>query len=325
MKKHIEKLKSVLENVSVSDDQKQTIIDFLEELRSTIENESAEKHKATIASLESKIADLSNGDGKTYTIEEGEKALELARADWMEQAEKAFVLAKTDWMEDAEAAFTVAREEWKQHYAESFQAALEEVYDSVAEKAKQDFSESEQYRALQAVIGAVAPIADHSEEASGLRAEIETLRAEKAAILEQKESLALKEVKDFLLEGFEGEEREIIGEFIEAAKSEDETYERFHAAVALVDKMKTKTVAPVVATVEDAGSPASDLVAGTADDDLVIDSEPVLEGAETIFSSEGTDRTPSSPETANPHVDRLQQMAMKRLGWSKPAKKAAVA
>lgn len=232
----MEKLKELtkaFDNIEVSEEQENAIREFFSLFEENVKEKVEAEFEQKIEALNEEIEKAKNGSGAS--TEDAEKALEVLRED----AEKAFELFKAD----AEQAANLMLEDVKEEHAKQLAEALDKLYEDVEVRATEDFKSSKEFAALVNVIKAVRPVVA-TDDNKALLEEIEKLRAENEALKSDNGDLSKKDIISGLVEGFSEEHKKTMIEFMEAAKTEEEIYERFNAIASIIEGETSAEGAP---------------------------------------------------------------------------------
>lgn len=240
----LEKLKNIFADIKITEEQVEALDEFFEDykehLRSEIKEEilmeQEEDKELTPNNTESFIS-LEEHEAKIKELKQNaEKAFALFEAD----AEKAFALFESDaekafdfFEADAEKAFDLGVKDIQELYSEKTINAIDDLYETIEEKVKNEFLESNEYKAFETIKNTIAPhVLSEEKLAKGYKELLE-----KYQILQEESKVSeRKQIIDSLIEDFPAKEAKIIKEFIESAKDTDEIYERFSTVVALLEE-----------------------------------------------------------------------------------------
>lgn len=223
-----------LKDVQLSDEQVAALDHFFTEHTKNIRSEIESDFESEMEALKAEIEELKSnpiveGNENIVKKEDADKALELFKED----AAKAFELFK----EDAAKAFELYKADLKQEYSENMVEALQKLYTEMMDRVKEDFKQTEEYKAFEKFVSIAKPLV--MKEKESLFEELETLKAEKERIEQEKKELTKENVIATLLESFPKEHVEEARAFLETANSEEEIYERFEIFGKTVEKIKT--------------------------------------------------------------------------------------
>ena len=277
--KSLTKLKNVLGEIEITEEQQSALNEFFEELSSSIEERVSSEYESELSLKDDEIEELKNrgevvSEGM-ISIDEAEAAFELFKEDserafskfetdaenafelfkedaegafnkLKEDSETAFTLFESDaekafdlFMEEAETAGELMSEDLKNIYAEKSMKAIEELYESIEGEVKSAFLESEEYRALMDIKRIATPFV-LEESDDELAKKIVSLSTEKETLFEEVESLKKKEIVASLVSDFPYEEAQKIQAFIEKGKDENEIYERFSEIIEILEAKESK-------------------------------------------------------------------------------------
>jgi hypothetical protein len=224
-------ISEVLKNIELNEEQQKALDTFFAEYAESIKTSTETTLRESITE-ELKTAQAENliskeDAEKTFEMfkEDAEKAFELFKAD----AEKAFEL----FNEDATKAADLMLKDAQNEYTENMTRALQDIYESIETRVKSDFCESNEFKALEAVKAAVAPVM-MNEDYNKVMEELEALKAEKNAIVEEKEELTKEKVIETLIKDLPEQYVETVRKFVSNAKNEDEIYERWNSIVEML-------------------------------------------------------------------------------------------
>jgi len=219
----------VLQDIELSDDHVKALDEFFEGHTQQIREQVTEELREEITEEVKSEVEITREDAeRAFELFEAdcEKAFELFEKD----AEKAFELFESD----AEKAFELGIEDVQKEYTENMTKALQDIYEDIEERAKSDVMESKEFKALEQVRKAIAPIV-LTEDQKELLDEIEKVRAEKEALAEEKQVIERAKIIDTLMADFPEKYEEAVRKFIESAKTEDEIYERFNTMCEMIE------------------------------------------------------------------------------------------
>lgn len=272
--KSLEKLKAVFDDISITAEQQTALDEFFEEFYENVKSNVKEEVEQEF----SENVD-SESDSEMISKDEALEALRLQREEFLEDAEKAFSRATDD-----------LRNEIADEYSEKFAKALEEMYETIYEKVQTDFVKSEEGVALETVKKVVQPlIVNESNE--HLITKIQSLESALQEVNEEKQELSRKELINNLISDIDESDKEMVVEFIEAAKTEDEIYERFNSVMSLIEKQKkTSNV-----TNEDVELVNEDETEVTSNDET-----------ETVFESVTVDNVTPIANKKNPRLNKVE-------------------
>ena len=223
------KVKELLEGANLSDEQIKALDTFFatytEEVRDKVKEELS--GKAFNESGEEMIPKSVAEEAFKKFQDDAKTAFNLFKED----SEKAFDLFK----EDAHKAFQLYSEDLQEEYSENMIKGLQELYQDVEERVKRDFMESKDASILEQIKKLLVPLVA-SEEQQALLEEIEKLRSEKNEILEETKDLTRENIINTLVQDFPQEYVEDVKEYLEAAKNDDDIYERFSFICEMIDK-----------------------------------------------------------------------------------------
>ena len=277
--KSLTKLKNVLGEIEITEEQQSALNEFFEELSSSIEERVSSEYESELSLKDDEIEELKNREEVVsegmISIDEAEAAFELFKEDserafskfetdaenafelfkedaegafnkLKEDSETAFTLFESDaekafdlFMEEAETAGELMSEDLKNIYAEKSMKAIEELYESIEGEVKSAFLESEEYRALMDIKRIATPFV-LEESDDELAKKIVSLSTEKETLFEEVESLKKKEIVASLVSDFPYEEAQKIQAFIEKGKDENEIYERFSEIIEILEAKESK-------------------------------------------------------------------------------------
>lgn len=217
MKEIIEKLKVALGDIEITEEATVALKDFFEEHTKNIQATASaelEKYKADCEAA----FDLFEADC--------EKAFDLFEAD----CESAFGLFEAD----CEKAFDLFESDTQEEFTKNMASAIEEIYNDVAEKAKEEFLESDEFKVLNKIKNIIIPMVE-SESSSLLRERIEELESELGSINEEKVKLEKDKLIDTLIEDLPKKYAGIIRPFIEKADSHQGIYDRYDTILEMLE------------------------------------------------------------------------------------------
>lgn len=229
----ISKIAGILESIELSDAQVVALDGFFEEYTKNI----VDKTKKGLANeIKAQITEEVNKN-IPKDVKQAEKAFDLFENDTRKafelfegDAEKAFDLFE----KDAEKAFELYKEDLQKEYTERMRKALLDIYEDIEGRVKKDLVESNEFKALDSIKKAVAPIM-LSEEQKSIIKQAEAIKAERQAVTEEKAEMEKEKVIKTLIEDFPKEYAVAVEKFINQAKNVDEVYERFNTMVEMID------------------------------------------------------------------------------------------
>ncbi len=223
------KISEILKDIELTDEQVKALDEFFENFTNEIRESAADELRETIKEEVMEEVDVN--------IDDAEAAFNLFKSD----CEKAFDSFEEDcevafemFESDAEKAFDLGMNDAKKLYTENMTRALQDVYDDIEERVKADIVESQEFKAIEQIKNAVAPLI-LTEDQKAIKDELEELKAEKQIIEEEKEELNREKIIETLMKDFPEQYEETVRKFIDRAKNEDEIYERFKTVVEMID------------------------------------------------------------------------------------------
>jgi hypothetical protein len=224
MIKSLEKIKKVLSDVEINEEQKLALDEFLAELTESIREKISNEYEEQIAQLES----VAQEKGEEWVrIEEAESAYELA----MQDAEEAFNLA----MKDSERAFSLVQEDLEQEYTEGMTKAMESLYESLYEKAHADVMASPQFESLNKIKEILAPTILQEAQENTLVKRVKELESQLESISKEKEQIERDSIIESLVSELPKKEQKIVRSYIDEAKTIEELYERYNLVISILE------------------------------------------------------------------------------------------
>lgn len=221
--KSLEKLKKVLSDVEINEEQKLALDEFLAELSESIREKVSKEYEDKISQYES----AASSNEEMISIEEAEAAYALA----MKDAEAAFNLA----MEDSQRAFTLVQEDLEQEYTEGMTTAMESLYESLYEKAHTDVLASPQFESLNKIKEILAPIILQEAQENTLVKRVKELETQLESISKEKEQIERESIIESLISELPKKEQKIVKSYIEEAKSIEDIYERYNLVISILE------------------------------------------------------------------------------------------
>jgi hypothetical protein len=216
--KSLERLKTVLSDVEINEDQKAALDAFLIELSETLAQKAEAKYQGQIKDLELQL------ESKGTTIDPKEYIS-------ISEAEAAFNLA----MQDAEKAFYMVQEDVIAESSEIMSKTIEDIYEDLKIKAQEEAIKSPQFEALNKIKEILTPSIISEASSDSLAKKVKELESQLTSIAEEKEVLEREKIIESLVSELPKKEAKIVRNYIEEAKSIDDVYERFNLALALLE------------------------------------------------------------------------------------------
>ncbi len=237
--KSLEKIKSVLSDLEITEEQKTALDEFFAELHESLQEKVRAEYAEEIELLQESLAEAESGPREGYiSIEDAEKAFNLGMRD----AEKAFELAMEDaerafdlGMGDAELAFEAVQKDLIKEHSETMATAMEDLYESLLEKAKEQLYESTEFVNIQKVKALLAPSILEESNSVTLLSKVQKLQAQLEEVKTQKEAVERESIIESLIEELPSNEAKIVKKYISEATSIDEVYERYNLALSLFE------------------------------------------------------------------------------------------
>ena len=237
--KSLEKIKSVLSDIEITEEQKTALDEFFAELHESLQEKVRAEYAEEIELLQESLAEASVGPREGYiSIEDAEKAFDLGMRD----AERAFELAMEDaesafdlGMGDAELAFEAVQKDLIKEHSETMATAMEDLYESLLEKAKEQLYESAEFVNIQKVKALLAPSILEESNSVTLLSKVQKLQAQLEEVQSQKEAVERESIIESLIEELPSNEAKIVKKYISEALSIDEVYERYNLALSLFE------------------------------------------------------------------------------------------
>lgn len=226
--KSLERLKTVLSDVEINEDQKAALDAFLIELSETLAKKAESKYQEEISELkvqlESKATEV---DPQEYiAISIAEAAFDLATQD----AKKAFEMVQEDIITES---------------SEIMSKTIEDIYEDLKIKAHEEAIKSPQFESLNKIKEILAPSIISESSSESLAKKVKDLENKLTSIEEEKEVLEREKIIESLVNELPKKEAKIVKSYIEEAKSIEDVYERFNLAIALLEaKEDTTTTTP---------------------------------------------------------------------------------
>lgn len=208
--KSLEKLKKVLSDVEINEEQKIALDEFFAELSESIREKVSKEYEDKIEQFESEGAD------GFIRIEDAEAAFNLG-------------------MKDAEAAFNLVQEDLESEYTEGMTNAMESLYESLFEKARVDVLASPQFESLNKIKEILAPIILQEAQENVLVKKIKELETQLESISKEKEEIERESIIESLISELPKKEQKIVKSHIEEAKSIEELYERYNLVISILE------------------------------------------------------------------------------------------
>jgi hypothetical protein len=197
-KKTLEKFKSVLANISISEEHKNVLNEFFSEFSETLKEKiKAQTYEEVKAELVAEGVSSINEDDITAKVDE----------------------AKATWEEEKEREISELKEVLENSFAEELTVALEELYDTIEEKVRMDFSKSKEFAVLEQIKDSVLEIVEESD-VKKLADEIKQLKSEANTLKEFVNESTIKEVIDELVSDFSSKNQKILKTFLEDCSTE---------------------------------------------------------------------------------------------------------
>lgn len=244
--KSLEKIKNVLSDVEITEEQQLALDEFFAELYENLQEKIKEEYQEEIELLQESLESSDEGREGWIRVEEAEKAFNLAMQDAesafdlaMGDAEKAFDLA----MQDAETAFENVQIDLIKEHSETMTYAMEDLYESLLEKAKEQLYESPEFENIQKIKAILAPSILEESNSVTLLSKVQKLEKQIEHIKEEKEQIELKNVVESLVEELPPREAKVVKKYISEATTVEEVYDRYNLAVSLLEaKDETESV-----------------------------------------------------------------------------------
>jgi len=213
-KKTLENFKSVLANIPITEDQKNTLNEFFTEF--------SEKLKEKLKTQTYEELKIEFEDKGTITLNEDEI---VAKVDE----------AKAVWEEEKEKEIADLKEVLTNSFAEELSHSLEELYDTIEEKVKIDMSQSKEYAVLDKIKESIMEIVEETD-IKKLADEIKRLKAEANTLQEFVNESTKKEVIEDLISDFSSKNQKILKSFLEDCSTEEEIYKTFSKVVEVLQE-----------------------------------------------------------------------------------------
>ena len=248
--KSLEKIKKVLSDVEITEEQQEALDEFFAELHESLEEKIRADYEDEIELLQESFEDSNDRDG-WVRVEEAERAFDLAMADaeaafdlGMADAEAAFDLA----MEHAEQAFNLVQKDLIQEHSEVMTEAMEELYEELLEKAKEQLYESSEFENVRKIKEILAPSILEESNSVTLLSKVQKLQAQLEEVKKEKERVELSNVVESLVEELPQREAKVVRKYISEATNVDEVYERYNLAISLLEAKEEEESVPTKST-----------------------------------------------------------------------------
>lgn len=248
--KSLEKIKKVLSDVEITEEQQEALDEFFAELHESLEEKIRADYEDEIELLQESFEDSNDRDG-WVRVEEAERAFDLAMADaeaafdlGMADAERAFDLA----MEHAEQAFNLVQKDLIQEHSEVMTEAMEELYEELLEKAKEQLYESSEFENVRKIKEILAPSILEESNSVTLLSKVQKLQAQLEEVKKEKERVELSNVVESLVEELPQREAKVVRKYISEATDVDEVYERYNLAISLLEAKEEDEFVPTKST-----------------------------------------------------------------------------
>lgn len=248
--KSLEKIKKVLSDVEITEEQQEALDEFFAELHESLEEKIRADYEDEIELLQESFEDSNDRDG-WVRVEEAERAFDLAMADaeaafdlGMADAERAFDLA----MEHAEQAFNLVQKDLIQEHSEVMTEAMEELYEELLEKAKEQLYESSEFENVRKIKEILAPSILEESNSVTLLSKVQKLQAQLEEVKKEKERVELSNVVESLVEELPQREAKVVRKYISEATDVDEVYERYNLAISLLEAKEEDEFVPTKRT-----------------------------------------------------------------------------
>lgn len=254
--KSLQKIKKVLSDVEITEEQQAALDEFFAELHESLEDKIRGEYQEEIELLQESLSEnnYSSKDG-WVRVEDAERAFELAMNDAesafelaMEDAERAFELGMNDAesafelaMEDAERAFDLVQKDLVQEHSKVMTEAMEELYDDLLEKAKEQLYESSEFENVQKIKAILAPSILEESNSQTLLTKVQKLQAQLEEVKKDKERVEVQNIVESLVEELPVREAKVVRKYISEAHSVDEVYERYNLAISLLEAKEEDT------------------------------------------------------------------------------------
>lgn len=225
--KSLERLKTVLSDVEINEDQKAALDAFLIELSETLAKKAESKYQEEISELkvqlENKVTEV---DPKEYMpISVAEAAFNLATQD----AKKAFEMVQEDIINES---------------SEIMSKTIEDIYEDLKIKAQEEAIKSPQFESLNKIKEILAPSIISESSSESLAKKVKDLENKLTSIEEEKEVLEREKIIESLISELPKKEAKVVKSYIEEAKSLEDVYERFNLALAILEAKEDTTTTP---------------------------------------------------------------------------------
>lgn len=259
--KSLEKIKKVLSDVQITEEQQEALDEFFAELHESLEEKIRADYEDEIELLQESFEDSNDRDG-WVRVEEAERAFDLAMADaeaafdlGMADAERAFDLGMADAeaafdlaMEHAEQAFNLVQKDLIQEHSEVMTEAMEELYEELLEKAKEQLYESSEFENVRKIKEILAPSILEESNSVTLLSKVQKLQAQLEEVKKEKERVELSNVVESLVEELPQREAKVVRKYISEATNVDEVYERYNLAISLLEAKEEEESVPTKRT-----------------------------------------------------------------------------
>ena len=291
--KSLEKLKIALDGLEITDEQMSVLNDFFEEFRQAQEEQIRSEFNEEIESLKVQIQESQSGQAQEDLIPKSE-------------VEEAFELARQDFMEKGERILELAREDMAVEYSEKLAHAINEVYETLEDKARQEFYESGEYADFKRVKDIMKGYVFSESE---IAEELSKIDKERQQAIQENAELKRRDLINTLIKDLPEKRQAVAADFLENAQSEDDVLRNYDSLLRIWEadeSQSTDTKEP-----EDVETALASEVDNDFEDEDETENEPIQE---SFFETE-TERSTRKP-VGNKHTGFTdqEQLIMKRAG-----------
>lgn len=271
--KSLEKLKKVLSDVEINEEQKSALDEFFAELYENLQEKAREEVQEELEFMNEALDGTGSKEGwikveeaeeafnrgmldaerafnalsQEYDVamEKAEKAFNLLSNDYdlaMENAEKAFDLAMEDaeqafnlFAEDSEQAFTLVQEDLIKEHSETMGKAMDHLYETLLEKAKEEIYESQDFSMIKQIKDILTPIILEESNSTALMTKVRELEKQLSLAKQEKINSEKDQIIESLVDELPIKEAKIVRNYISEANSIQEVYERYNLAISLLE------------------------------------------------------------------------------------------
>ena len=271
--KSLEKLKKVLSDVEINEEQKSALDEFFAELYENLQEKAREEVQEELEFMNEALDGKGSKEGwirveeaeeafnrgildaerafnalsKEYDIamEKAENAFNTLSNEYdiaMENAEKAFNLFAEDSeaafnlaMEDSEKAFKLVQEDLIKEHSQTMSRAMDHLYETLLEKAKEEIYESDDFSTIRKIKEILAPIILEESNSVTLMSKVRELEKQLSLVKQEKINNEKDQIIESLVDELPIKEAKIVRNYISEANSIQEVYERYNLAISLLE------------------------------------------------------------------------------------------